>query len=151
LIGGVHSNCSIKKENSYGSRGLFPSALFIGDICLHPTSHIARFVFQEQASIKTRHHKSEDHPFVNTDQKNNYTMFQSNFTTRKSLAKRRFKTKNNNKKRDKRLDQFVTTPPHPSEKYYEKGDTLMDKTGGILANYVDLDKINELKIGIDST
>jgi hypothetical protein len=46
---------------------------------------------------------------------------------------------------------FFTTPPHPSQKYYSakgKGSTKENKT---IANRVNLDKINQYHIGVDSS
>jgi hypothetical protein len=45
---------------------------------------------------------------------------------------------------------FITTPPHASQNFNFQGRSFLDKEGGEVVGYVNFDKINKLKIGIDT-
>jgi hypothetical protein len=99
-------------------------------------------------------HKSENQFILKPDQQNKTSiiMSTSNLTTMESIAKNhgKLKTKTTNNLIQK-SKKFMTTSQHPSEKKYSDGSNSIDKRTKPVAKFVDLDKINKLKIGIDPT
>ena len=79
-------------------------------------------------------------------------MSTSNLTTMASIAKNHGKLKNKTTNNlILKTKKFMTTSQHPSEKMYSDRSCSIDKRTKPVAKFVDLDKINKLKIGIDPT